>query len=164
MDVRIDSEDAFRVAIVGDIHGSWNEADVAYFNDSHYDLLLFVGDLGSGTLGGDLAVARSIARLALPSLVMPGNNDTIHFAQLAAEFIHQRGLIKLVSFGHQRRSRALANALGKVEMCGFSLHEFRPERAGVEPFELLGDAPHRGGVGAGLDRGGLVSQSEKAEQ
>ena len=42
-----------RIALIGDLHSSWDETDVAYFNRSDYALLLFTGDLGaSGPLLG----------------------------------------------------------------------------------------------------------------
>ncbi len=139
MGMQVDSGETCRVALIGDIHGSWDDQDVAYFNQSDYDLLLFVGDLGGGTLRSGLQVARSVARLGRPALVIPGNNDAVHIAQLAAEFIHQQGLIKLLSIGHQRRSRALANALGEVQLCGYSLHPYAIR--GVS-FDVIACRPH----------------------
>ncbi len=139
MSPRVESAEVCRIAVIGDIHGSWDDQDVQYFNDSDYDLLLFVGDLGGGTLRSDLAVARSIARLSLPALVMPGNNDAIHLAQLAAEFLHQKGLIRLLSVGQQRRSRSLATALGEVQMVGYSLHSISH---GNTAFDIIACRPH----------------------
>ena len=111
-----------RVAVIGDLHGSWDDWDVAYFNASDYDLLLFTGDLGSGTGEAGVKIARSIARLAKPALVMPGNNDVAYQPAIAAEFAHQRGLIEVLSAGPRERSRALGEASGRVSLCGYSLH------------------------------------------
>ena len=58
-----DEDPPIRIAVVGDIHAFWGPPDVEYFNQSDYDLVLFVGDLGGYTVGGTLKVARSIARL-----------------------------------------------------------------------------------------------------
>lgn len=137
--MQLESSGICRIALIGDIHGSWDDQDVAWFNASDYDLLLFVGDLGGGTLRSDLQVARSIARLGRPALIIPGNNDAIHIAQLAAEIVHQQGLVRLLSIGQQRRTRNLANALGEVEMCGYSLHPF--DLQGVR-FDLIACRPH----------------------
>ena len=71
--------------LIGDLHGSWDDWDVSYFNNSDYDLLLFTGDLGSGTGEAGVRVARSIARLAKQALVLPGNNDVQFQTAIAAE-------------------------------------------------------------------------------
>ena len=47
-----------RVGLIGDLHSSWDDADVQHFNESDYDLLLVTGDLGGGTLQSGLQVAR----------------------------------------------------------------------------------------------------------
>lgn len=111
-----------KVALIGDLHGSWDDWDVSYFNDSDYDLLLFTGDLGSGTGAAGVKVARSIARLAKRALVIPGNNDVQFQPSIAAEFAHQRGLIELLGAGPRERSRSLGQSSGQVELCGYSLH------------------------------------------
>lgn len=111
-----------KIAVVGDLHGSWDDWDAAYFNASDYDLLLFTGDLGSGTGAAGANIARSIARLAKPALVIPGNNDVAFQPEIAAEFAHQRGLIELLAAGTPERSRALEHASGRVALCGYSLH------------------------------------------
>lgn len=92
-----------KVALIGDLHGHWDDWDVEWFNLSDYHLILFTGDLGSGIGAAGVKVARSIARLAKPALVMPGNNDVRFQPAIAAEFAHQRGLIAFLE-------RALASA------------------------------------------------------
>ena len=59
-----------RIAVIGDVHLLWDAADVRYFNESSYDLILFVGDLAAYSHRGALAVARSIAQLRRPALVL----------------------------------------------------------------------------------------------
>ncbi|MCA9627551.1 MAG: metallophosphoesterase [Myxococcales bacterium] len=120
-----DEDPPIRIAVVGDIHAFWGPPDVEYFNQSDYDLVLFVGDLGGYTVGGTLKVARSIARLEKPALVLPGNHDAITPAQLAAEISGVGSLIELASGGEERRRKELAEALGPVPLVGFSLHRFR---------------------------------------
>jgi uncharacterized protein (TIGR04168 family) len=109
-----------RVGVIGDLHGRWHEADVRYFNASPYDLLLVTGDLGSGTERNGVAIARSLARLEKPTLVVPGNNDAPYSAQIAAEFRHQRGLMELMKLapGHG----AVTEQSGQVFLCGYALH------------------------------------------
>jgi uncharacterized protein (TIGR04168 family) len=128
-----------KVAVIGDLHGSWDDWDVAYFNASDYELLLFTGDLGSGTGAGGVKIARSIARLAKPALVMPGNNDVAYQPAIAAEFAHQRGLIEVLTAGPRERSRSLGDASGRVELCGYSLH---PLSLGGRSVTLLAGRPH----------------------
>lgn len=104
-----------RIAIVGDLHGKWNTLDNEFFDSSEYDFLLFVGDLGSGSRGNGLAVIRQIARLRVPALVMPGNNDAEHMPFLQAELSHQAGKLDLL--------RALNVSVRQgVEPCGYSSH------------------------------------------
>ena len=57
----------WEIAILGDLHGSWDDLDADYFNRSDYAMLLFTGDLGSGTANNGLAIARSIGRLSKPA-------------------------------------------------------------------------------------------------
>ena len=132
-------EEPGKVAVIGDLHGSWDDWDVAYFNASDYDLLLFTGDLGSGDGAGGVKIARSIARLAKPALVMPGNNDVVHQPAIAAEFAQRRGLIELLMVGPRERSRSLGVASGQVELCGYSLH---PLSLGGRALTLLAGRPH----------------------
>jgi uncharacterized protein (TIGR04168 family) len=128
-----------KIAVIGDLHGSWDDWDVAYFNASDYELLLFTGDLGSGTGEAGVKIARSIARLAKPALVMPGNNDVAFQPAIAAEFAHQRGLIELLAVGPRTRSRALGASSGQVELCGYSLH---PLSLGGRDLTLLAGRPN----------------------
>jgi uncharacterized protein (TIGR04168 family) len=104
-----------RLAIVGDLHGHFTDDDVHYFNRSPYDLLLFVGDMGSGTRKDGLSIIRRVARLKKPTLIMPGNNDALHLPDLAAELTYQAG------------RREILQALGKARSSwvlpvGYSAH------------------------------------------
>ncbi len=136
---QIESERGGRIGVIGDLHTAWDDFDAAWFNQSEYALLLHTGDLGDGTVRSGLRIARSIAKLDRPTLVMPGNNDSTHMAQLAAEFAHQKGLVRLLSLGHGRRSRALADALGDVNLCGYSAHRFE---IGEVDLTLIAGRPH----------------------
>jgi uncharacterized protein (TIGR04168 family) len=114
---------ALTIALIGDLHGYWSDADVAYFNASDYALLLFTGDLGSGTRKNGVDIARSLARLDKRALVVAGNNDAPHRHEIAAEFRLQGGLTELMRLapGH-----ALAEQReGNVALCGYSVHEVR---------------------------------------
>jgi len=101
----------------------WAEADVRWFARSAYDLLLFVGDLASYLRDGR-AVARSLARLPMPTLVMPGNHDGVSLPQLLAEALCHEAWSHRLGGGQVRRCRALERALGPVPCVGYSLHRF----------------------------------------
>jgi uncharacterized protein (TIGR04168 family) len=70
-----------KIAVLGDLHGKWNQRDNDYFDRADYDLLIFVGDLGSGSASSEIDIIRRIRALRVPTLVMPGNNDA-HFLDL----------------------------------------------------------------------------------
>jgi len=101
-----------RIAILGDLHGSWTTFDALFFNASGYDALLFVGDLAGGAPAHDRQIARSIARVGKPCLVLLGNNDVQALPVIEAEFDLQQGLSDLLS-----GSRASTTTL-----CGYSAH------------------------------------------
>jgi len=106
-----------RIALIGDLHGSFDALDVSAFNDSDYDLLIFTGDLGSGTSQNGVEIARLVSDLRTPTIVMPGNNDTPFLANIAAEFGHQRGLSAILDL-----DLSVAAKRAKVILCGYRLH------------------------------------------
>ena len=106
-----------RIALIGDLHGSFDALDVAAFNDSDYDLLIFTGDLGSGTAKNGVEIARLLSGLHTPTIVMPGNNDAPFLAEIAAEFGHQRGLSAILDL-----DLSIASTRAKVILCGYRLH------------------------------------------
>jgi uncharacterized protein (TIGR04168 family) len=110
-----------RIAVVGDLHGHWDDWDARYFSAADYDLVLVTGDLGSGSSDNGVRIARSLGRMSKRALVMPGNNDVQQVAQIAAELGHQRGLLSLLKRGDDA---------GQVHLCGYSLHALAlPDRA-----------------------------------
>ncbi|MET0343775.1 MAG: metallophosphoesterase [Polyangiales bacterium] len=112
--------DPVRIGVLGDLHGHWDDWDARYFGATGYDLVLFTGDLGSGTGSNGVRIARSIGRLDKPALVMPGNNDVTAAVDIAAELGHQRGLSVL----RRLVGRTLGEATGQVHPCGYSAHAF----------------------------------------
>ncbi|HVT34928.1 MAG TPA: metallophosphoesterase, partial [Nevskiaceae bacterium] len=110
---------ALKLAVIGDVHGCWNDADTAYFNASDYSALLFVGDLAP--LIGALPTARRLAALRKPAYLIPGNHDATGAAQFLAELRHRERLAAVLSFGQRSRVRALAAALGPVKCVGYTL-------------------------------------------
>jgi uncharacterized protein (TIGR04168 family) len=113
------------IAVIGDVHLLWDERDVLALDSAGYDLILFVGDLAGYGADGALTVAREIAKLRTPALVMPGNHDAVTRTQLAAEVFRTPRLARgALSIGMTARVRQLAAALGPVPLCGYSLHAF----------------------------------------
>ncbi|MBN1665694.1 MAG: metallophosphoesterase [Anaerolineales bacterium] len=117
---------AASLAIIGDIHLDFNDRDRAYFDASDYDLLLFAGDL-SDTFHPrrSLAVAESLAQLAKPALLIPGNHDIANLGQLFAEILGARWLAEFAGLRHVRYHQRLRQALGAVEMGGYSAHPYQ---------------------------------------
>jgi uncharacterized protein (TIGR04168 family) len=142
-------QDRVRIAVVGDVHLAFDKRDVALLDAAGYDLVLFVGDLAGYGRAGGLRVARRIARLRTPTLVLPGNHDAVTVQQLAAEvFDVPERLRSFTAIGMQRRADALARALEPVPMCGYSLHAF--DALGLS---VLAARPHSlGGARLGFRR------------
>jgi len=128
-----------RIAVVGDVHLLWSQHDVDYFNASDYDLVLFVGDLAAYAHRRALDTARSIGRVRVPALVIPGNHDGVTAAQLVAEIVGNAVLCDLFSGGQERRCRQLAAALAPLPLCGYSLHEVAARGASVT---IVAARPH----------------------
>jgi uncharacterized protein (TIGR04168 family) len=135
-----------KIGLVGDLHGAFDADDARYFNRSDYDLLLFTGDLGSGTAHNGLAVAREVARLEKPTLVVAGNNDAPFAHEIAAEFKFHARMAALM-----RVSKEADATEGGVSLLGYDLRTFtfcgysfsvlvgRPyARGGSELFHLEG--------------------------
>jgi uncharacterized protein (TIGR04168 family) len=109
-----------RVAIIGDLHGAWSKDDTDYFNDSSYDLLLLTGDLGSGTALNGLSIAKILARLKKPTLLIAGNNDAPFATEIAAEFKYQAGLAHLMRL----TQRPDAAETRRAALCGYDLRTY----------------------------------------
>ncbi|MCH2187588.1 metallophosphoesterase, partial [Myxococcota bacterium] len=156
-----------KIALIGDLHGAWDDWDVEYFDRSDYDYLLFTGDLGSGTGAAGVQVARSIARLGKPVFLVPGNNDVEYQPEIEAEFSHQQGLIRILEAGGGDRSSTMSRSVGQVEVCGFSRHLLQFPSGNVT---LVAGRPHSmGGASLSFEEHltrnyGVSSLSESAER
>jgi uncharacterized protein (TIGR04168 family) len=156
-----------RIGIVGDLHGFWDDWDARYFGTTDYDLLLFTGDLGSGTRNDGVRIARSMGRLAKPALVMAGNNDVEFVSEMAAELGHQRGLSALVRATPSSPISGLGSASGQVRMCGYSMH---PLTLAGREVALVAGRPHAMGGGELSfphrlkERYGVTSMAESTER
>lgn len=111
-----------RIAVVGDVHLQLDGRDVEILDGAGYDLVLFVGDLAGYTHQGGVEVARTIATLRTPTLVMPGNHDGVHVGQLLAEMFERPRLRRTLGRRMLRRCDELAEALRPHRLVGYSLH------------------------------------------
>ncbi|MCA9524383.1 MAG: metallophosphoesterase [Myxococcales bacterium] len=135
-----------RIAVVGDIHTHFGDDDVRYFNQSEYDVLLFVGDLPDRKLWQVNAEARKLARVRKPMYCIPGNHDALTLLQLVGEFFGNPLLIRAGAPGHKKRVDRLREALSPAILCGYSWH---PLPAPDEPIGLVVGRPHS--MGGGLN-------------
>ena len=123
-----------RIGVIGDLHTHWDDIDVAQFNTTDYDLLFFTGDLGGGSVDSSLRVARTISRLNVETLVMPGNNDTGDIHQLAAELSHRSGLKRLTGI-----RQGAGDTIKSIRLCGYSSHRYTTPATDVT---LIAARPH----------------------
>jgi len=131
---------AATIGVIGDVHLFWDAADVAFFNRCRYDLLLFVGDLAAYTQVRGKRVARSLRKLRVPSMCIPGNHDGLHALQLGAEIAPRAHRLRdLFCQGQARRCESLAEALGEVELVAYTQRRLAP--AGV-PLNIVVGRPH----------------------
>ncbi len=153
-----------RIGIVGDLHGRWGQEDLRGIGRCGYDLLLFTGDLGGVRLRDSLATCRSIARLGVPALVIPGNHDGPTLAQLTAEMLGRptrsgRGARRI-----EARVGRLEEALSPLRFAGYSRHRIGDD------LELIAGRPHSmGGSELGFPaflerRFGVRSMAESADR
>lgn len=132
-----------QIAVIGDVHRHFDARDVAYFNDSAYDLLLFVGDLGNYRHREGVAVARVMGRLRKTAVLIPGNHDGMTPLQLLAEIKQSDFWTRLLSRGQAQRVAELKAALGPVVLGGYSTHHFGALDVIVgRPFGMGGSVVH----------------------
>lgn len=70
----IDNE--INIAVVGDVHDLWDDADELALKQLGVDLVLFVGDFGNESVG----VVKKIAAIEIPIAAIMGNHDAWYTA------------------------------------------------------------------------------------
>ncbi|MFK7991563.1 MAG: metallophosphoesterase [Sandaracinaceae bacterium] len=131
-----------RFGVIGDIHLEFDDVDVEQLDAAGYDAILFVGDLANFSQRGGLEVASRMARLETPALMIPGNHDAAHVGQMAAEVFEAEALIPLMTLGQRARTEALREALGPVQVGGYSRHRFIKDDRTVD---VIAARPHSAG-------------------
>jgi uncharacterized protein (TIGR04168 family) len=131
---------AATIGVIGDVHLFWDDEDVAFFNRGGYDLILFVGDLAAYTQVRGHRTARSLQKLRVPAMCIPGNHDGLHAFQLGAEIAPRaHRLREAFCLGQARRCRRLADALGDIELVAYTNRRLAP--AGI-PLNIVVCRPH----------------------
>lgn len=128
-----------RLAVIGDVHLHFDEKDVAYFNGSDYDLILFVGDLVNYAPWRAKIVWKHINRLNKPTLFMPGNHDSTNVIQLIAEVLGNQPLAQISGTGQSHNFTKLTKHLQSATICGYSLH---PQNIKEYSFDIIAARPH----------------------
>jgi uncharacterized protein (TIGR04168 family) len=134
------STSSLRLALVGDVHLAFGPKDVASLDAGGYDLVLFVGDLAGYSFRGALRVARYVAQLRTPTIVMPGNHDCITPQQMLAEIMGHEPTIGMLTGGEEARVTELRRALAPAILTGYGLHPL-PVRSGPL-IDLVTARPH----------------------
>ena len=145
-----------KLAVIGDLHGCFSDADVRWFDAAGYDRLLFVGDLAGYRHATTLAIVRRIAALKTPSIIIPGNHDAVHGVQMLAEVVGRPGIGRLFTAGQGRKLDALSAALpGRHALAGYSHHPLadnlalvaaRPQSIGGQRLAFVPHLKRRFGV------------------
>ncbi len=131
---------AATIGVIGDVHLFWDDKDVGFFNGGGYDLLLFVGDLAGYTQVRGRRVARSLRKLRVPAMCIPGNHDGLHAFQLGSEiFPRAHRFRNAFCQGQGSRCRSLDRALGGVELIAYSRRRLAP---GGVPLNIVVGRPH----------------------
>lgn len=153
-----------KIAVVGDVHLHWGEEDVAYFNASDYEWLLFVGDIGAYRHSETLKVARSIGQLRKPTILIAGNHDGPSLGQMASEILGKGRLSDRLGARQAKRVDALTRSFGAVEVAGYSAHSLGDDLALVvgRPHSMGGPRVHF--ADALRRRYGVSSMEESAQR
>lgn len=131
-----------RIGVVGDVHLAFDETDVEQLDALGYLAILFVGDIAGYFHRGGVETARTIAKLATPTFVIPGNHDAAHVGQMAAEVLEAESLVDLMNVGQPARERDLAEALAPATLAGYSRHRLVE---GERSVDVIAARPHSAG-------------------
>lgn len=128
-----------RLSLIGDVHLRFDARDASALDAAGSDAVLFAGDLGGYSHRGGLRVARAIAALRTPAIVIPGNHDAAHPHQLLAEIMRHEASIELLAHGQRERVAQLRRAIAPAILAGYSVH---PLRSGSDRIDLVVARPH----------------------
>jgi hypothetical protein len=142
-----------KFALIGDIHGFWDEKDVQFFNESDNDALFFTGDLGRIRATGSLLPNFNFGTLTKRSFLIPGNWDGTSILGILGEITNLSALKYLGSIGYLNRMKALSNVIRPIPAMGYSTAVLSEEHS----LALIVGRPHAMGNGFSFQRN--LSQS-----
>jgi uncharacterized protein (TIGR04168 family) len=117
--------DGVRIAAIGDIHRCFDEEDARWIDRANFDRVLFTGDLPGRWHQGMDEVARGLAALTTPAVLIPGNHDGPSVFEMLAD---QWGC---AGSGRDSLDRFAVRAatFGQVELGGYSVHPLTGDTA-----------------------------------
>lgn len=134
-----------KIAIIGDIHGYWNNDDVSFFNNSEYDFILFTGDLPNLIHTKSKTLTKSISKLTIPAFIIAGNHDSVNLFQLIAELKNWNFLKKVLSINQKKKYENLQKSLYPAKMDAYNHFSLAKEN---QKIDLMLGRPLSGGGGA----------------
>jgi len=129
-------KEELKIAVVGDVHLRWQDADRLWFDQSDYDFIFFVGDIGGYRHSETLRVARSIGRLQTPAVVIAGNHDGPSWVQMASEVFGQGRLSDWLGDRQKTRVGQLRAAFAGVRLAAYQCISL------TDDLELIVARPH----------------------
>ncbi|MBI41624.1 MAG: hypothetical protein CMF59_18685 [Leptospiraceae bacterium] len=133
-----------KIAGIGDIHTAFDEEDVSLFNSSDYDLILVCGDLPGRSHKQTVSIGSMLSRLKRPALMIPGNHDSTTVRQLLGEITGSNRL-KREDPKMPGRVQELRDALGSVQLGGYTIHRFSKQEGWVDgpaDLDIISARPH----------------------
>lgn len=128
-----------KFALIGDIHGYWNNKDIEFFNSSDYDCLFFTGDLK----GSPFREKPKFLGLTKKAYLIPGNWDGTTLTGIIGEILQSKRLIQLGTYGQVFREKQFAKATGPISILGYSSVSLSKEN----DLALIVGRPHAMGGG-----------------
>ncbi len=116
-----------KIAVFGDVHNSFSQADLEYFAGHSYPVYLFVGDLGKVSFSRTQKTIGLINRIVQKPnslFVMPGNHDGPGFFMLAGELFRWEWLQKLFLPRTLRHIGRITEILSNGTFGGYSFFPF----------------------------------------
>jgi len=137
-----------KFALIGDIHGFWNQKDTEYFNQSDYDALFFTGDLGRLRYYGSFLPKFTLSGLTKKAFLIPGNWDGTNIFGMLGEITNQSILKRAGSIGYAKRMKAFSELVRPVPVMSYSSIVLSEEK----DLALIVTRPHAMGGGFSFSR------------
>ncbi|TGN17180.1 metallophosphoesterase [Leptospira idonii] len=137
-----------KFALIGDVHGFWDEKDNRYFNESDYDAIFFTGDFGGFHLTKNPFQETKFEGLTKKAYLIPGNWDGTNLIGVLGEATDSKVLKFLGSFGYARRMKSFSEKIRPIALTGYSSLVLSEEK----DLALIVGRPHSMGGGFNFAR------------